>query len=53
MLIIVGSGSGKTNAFLNLIKEQDNDELIGKSCLYAMNQNISFSLKIIKKQECI
>ena len=39
MLIIVGSGSGKTNAFLNLIKEQDNDELIGKFCLYAKDLN--------------
>ena len=28
MLIIGGSGSGKTNAFLNLIKEQDSDNLI-------------------------
>ena len=28
MLIIGGSGSGETNALLNLIREQDNDELI-------------------------
>ena len=28
MLIIVGSGSGKANALLNLIKEQHNDEFI-------------------------
>ena len=30
MLIIGGSGSGKTNVLLNLIKEQDNDSLIDK-----------------------
>ena len=30
MLIIGGTLSGKTNALLNLIKEQDNDELIDK-----------------------
>ena len=28
MLTIAGSGSGKTNVLLNLIKEQDSDELI-------------------------
>ena len=28
MLIIGGSGSGETNALLNLIREQDSDELI-------------------------
>ena len=30
ILIIGGSGSGKTNALFNLIKEQDNDNLIDK-----------------------
>ena len=30
MLIIGGSGSGKTSAPLNLIKEQDSDNLIDK-----------------------
>ena len=30
MLIIGGSGSGKTSALLNLIKEQDSDNLIDK-----------------------
>ena len=30
MLIIGGSGSGKTNALFNLIKEQDDDDLIDK-----------------------
>ena len=45
MLIIRGSLSGKTNALLNLIKEQDSDNLIYKIYWYAkdlMNQNISF-----------
>ena len=45
MLIIVGSGSGKTNAFLNLIKEQDNDELIGKFSLYANEPKYQFFIK--------
>ena len=45
MLIIVDSGSGKTNAFLNLIKEQDNDELIGKFCLYANEPKYQFFIK--------
>ena len=35
MLIIGGSGSRKTNALLNLIREQDNDEPIDKIYLYA------------------
>ena len=35
ILIIGGSGSGKTNALLNLINEQDDDDLIDKICLYA------------------
>ena len=35
MLIIGGSGSRKTNALLNLIREQDNDESIDKIYLYA------------------
>ena len=34
-MIIGGSGSGKTNALLNLINEQDDDDLIDKTCLYA------------------
>ena len=34
MVIIGGSGSGKTKALLNLIKEQD-DSLIDKIYLYA------------------
>ena len=39
MLIIGGSGSGKTNALLNLIKEQDSDNLIDKIYLYAKDLN--------------
>ena len=39
MLIIGGSGSGKTNALLNLIKEQDNGSLIDKIYLYAIDLN--------------
>ena len=35
MLIIGNSGSGKTNALLNLIKEQDTDNLTDKIYLYA------------------
>ena len=35
MLIIGGSGSRKTNALLNLIRDQDNDEPIDKIYLYA------------------
>ena len=39
MLIIGGSGSGKTNALLNLIKEQDRDNLLDKIYLYAKDLN--------------
>ena len=39
MLIIGGSGSGKTNVLLNLIKEQDSDNLIDKIYLYAKDLN--------------
>ena len=35
MLITGGSGSGKTNALLNLIREQDSDALTDKIYLYA------------------
>ena len=33
--LIGGSGSGKTNALLNLIRQQNNDKLIDKIYLYA------------------
>ena len=40
MLIIGGLGSGKTNALLNFIKDQDNnDELIDGIYLYAKDLN--------------
>ena len=45
MLIIRGSGSGKTNVLLNLTKEQDSDNLIDKIYLNAKElneQNINF-----------
>ena len=45
MLIIAPSGSGKTNALLNLIQKQDNDDLIDKIYLYAKDfseRNINF-----------
>ena len=57
MLIIGGSGSGKTNAFLNLIKEQDSDVLTDKIYFYAKDLNEpKYQLLIkknVKKQECI
>ena len=34
-----GSGSGATSALLNLIKEQDNDNLVDKICLYTKDLN--------------
>ena len=41
MVIIGSSGSGKTNALLNLTKEQDSDNLIDKIYLYAKDFNES------------
>ena len=51
MLIIEGSGSGKTNALLNLVKEQDNDILIDKIYLYAKHLNEPKYQFLIKKRE--
>ena len=51
MLIIGGSGSGKTNALLNLIKEQDNDSLIDKIYLYAEDSNEPKYQFLIKNRE--
>ena len=34
-----GSGSGKTNALLNLVKEEDSDSLIDKIYLYRKDSN--------------
>ena len=39
MLIIRGSGSGKTNELINLLKEQDSDNLIYKIYVYAKDLN--------------
>ena len=52
-LIIGGSGSGKTNALLNLIEEQDNDNLIDKICLYAKGLDKPKYQFLIKKREDI
>ena len=51
MLIIGGSGSGKTYALLNLIKEQDSDNLIDKIYLYAKDLNEPKYQFLIKKSE--
>ena len=41
IIIIGGSGSGKRNTLLNLIKEQDNCDVIDKVYLYARDLNKS------------
>ena len=51
MLMIGGSGLGKTNVLFNLIKEQDSDSLIGKIYLYAKDLNESKYQFWIKKRE--
>ena len=51
MLIIGGSGSGKTNALLNLIWQQDSDSLIDKIYLYAKDLNEPKYQFLIKKRE--
>ena len=51
MLIIGGSGSGKTNSLFNIIKEQKNDELIDKIYLYAKNLNEPKYKLLIEKRE--
>ena len=53
-MITGGSGSGKTNALLNLIKEQDNYGLIDKIYLYAKDLSepkYEFWVKSAKMQE--
>ena len=50
MLVIGGSESGKTNALLNLMKEQDSDNLIDKICLYANDLNEPKYQFLIKKR---
>ena len=51
MLIIGGSGSGKANLLLNLIKEQDSDNLIDKIYLYAKDLHDPKYKFLIKKRE--
>ena len=51
MLIIGGSGSGKTNALLNLITEQDSDRLIDNIYLYTKYLNEPKYQFLIKKRE--
>ena len=51
MLIIGGSGSGKTNVLLNLIKEQDGENLIGKIYVYAKDLNEPKYQFLIKRYE--
>ena len=51
MLIIGGSESWKTNALLNLKKEQDSDSLIDKIYLYAKDLNELKYQLLIKKRE--
>ena len=51
MLIIGGSGSGKANGLLNVIKEQDNDNLVDKIHLYAKDLNEPKYQFLIKKCE--
>ena len=52
MLIIGPSASGKTNALLNLIQKQDNDDsLIDKIYLYAKDLSEPKYQFLIKKRE--
>ena len=51
MLIIEQSGSGKTNALLNLIVKQDNDAAIDKIFLYAKDLSEPKYQLLIKKRE--
>ena len=48
ILIIVGSGSGKTNTLLHLINKQDN---IDKICLYAKDLSEPKYVYLIKNRE--
>ena len=51
ILIIGGSGSGKTNTLLNLIKEQDYHDVIDKIYLYARDLSEPKYQILIKKHE--
>ena len=51
ILTIGGSGSGKTNALLNLIKEQDNDNLIDTIYFHAKDLSGAKHQFLIEKRE--
>ena len=51
IFIIGGSGSGKTNTLLNLIKEQDYHDVIDKIYLYARDLSEPKYQFLIKKRE--
>ena len=51
ILIIRGSGSGKTNSLHNLIKEQDSENLIVKIYFYAKDLNEPKDQFFIKKRK--
>ena len=51
IITIGGSGSGKTNALLNLIKEQDYHDVIDKIYLYARDLSEPKYEYLIKKRE--
>ena len=53
ILIMAGSGSRKTDTLLNLIREQDNDELIDKTYLHTKDLNEPKYQLLIKKCEDI
>ena len=51
ILITGGSGSGKTNILLNLIKEQDYHDVVDKIYLYAKDLSEPKHESLIKKRE--
>ena len=51
ILIIGGSGSGKTNTFINLINKQDCNDVIDKMYLYAKGLNKTKYQFLIEKRE--
>ena len=52
IIIIGGSGSRKTNTLLNLIKEQDNRDVVDKIYLYARYlPKYEYLIKNVKMQE--
>ena len=54
MLITGGSGSGKTNALLNLIEEQDSDSLIDKINLHAKDlSELKYQFLILEYLKCM